>query len=385
VALTNHPTDEILKVTLEAESQEAETLDSTADSGDNDSVQLNSQTDDDAPSKTQTLISDMQVTSDHPVYVEGQGWLWAENLSIGDRLRRADGGYARVLAIERIELAEPEPVYNFTVKGPHTYFVLEVGVLVHNDRPDCGLFEGYEPEPGKGGFEYKKRTVKKVPLFEENIPDTPTGVKNAVGKDWEVKESWGITDEAGAKTLLSQIKGPDGTTGLFKRAYDPSKKQLIFKAGFGRDLPTWVQHAFAMSSKGTPTGTFFTIYQMKRLGIPEGAIRQVKMDTIVNNKTILQLKWLQNQFPDKSLDELLQYTHSVSYAKTVLTQTGYKIVPGSFKINHIDNTISPQTLRRGMEPEEMAAFNELMRELDIKENDKLFYAFDIEFEVEPVR
>jgi hypothetical protein len=37
-----------------------------------------------------------------------------------------------VLAIERIKLAEPEPVYNFTVKGPHTYFVLEVGVLVHN-------------------------------------------------------------------------------------------------------------------------------------------------------------------------------------------------------------------------------------------------------------
>ncbi len=51
---------------------------------------------------------------------------------MGDRLRRADGGMARVLAIERVDLAEPELVYNFTVKGPHTYFVLEVGVLVHN-------------------------------------------------------------------------------------------------------------------------------------------------------------------------------------------------------------------------------------------------------------
>jgi hypothetical protein len=136
VALTNHPTDEILKVTIEAESQEAETLDSTADSGDNDSTQLNSQTDDDAPSKIQNLKSEMEVTPDHPVYIEGKGWLNAENLSIGDRLRRADGGYARVLAIERIELAEPEPVYNFTVKGSHTYFVLEVGVLVHNCGPE---------------------------------------------------------------------------------------------------------------------------------------------------------------------------------------------------------------------------------------------------------
>jgi hypothetical protein len=32
-------------------------------------------------------------------------------------------------------LDEPELVYNFMVKGPHTYFVLEVGVLVHNCGP----------------------------------------------------------------------------------------------------------------------------------------------------------------------------------------------------------------------------------------------------------
>ena len=77
----------------------------------------------------------MEVTPEHPIYVEGQGWLWAENLSIGDTLRRADGGTAKVLAIERVKLDAPQLVYNFTVKGPHTYFVLEVGVLVHNDGP----------------------------------------------------------------------------------------------------------------------------------------------------------------------------------------------------------------------------------------------------------
>jgi hypothetical protein len=38
---------------------------------------------------------------------------------------------ARVLAIERVELDEPQLVYNLTVKGTHTYFVLEAGVLVH--------------------------------------------------------------------------------------------------------------------------------------------------------------------------------------------------------------------------------------------------------------
>ncbi|MBE7471958.1 MAG: hypothetical protein HS114_22700 [Anaerolineales bacterium] len=52
VALTNHPTDEVLKVTVEAETEQGSrgaevqgsgsvTLDSTADSGDNDQIQLN--------------------------------------------------------------------------------------------------------------------------------------------------------------------------------------------------------------------------------------------------------------------------------------------------------------------------------------------------------
>jgi hypothetical protein len=122
VALTNHPTTEILRITLD--SGDAET--------DNHEQQLNndSETDDDPAEADQSV---METTPDHPIYVEGQGWLNAENLSLGDRLRRADGGTAKVLAIERVVLAEPVAVYNFTVKGPHTYFVLEVGVLVHNE------------------------------------------------------------------------------------------------------------------------------------------------------------------------------------------------------------------------------------------------------------
>ncbi len=76
----------------------------------------------------------MEVTPNHPIYIEGRGWVNAEDVAVGDSLRRKDGGFAQVLAIERVVLDAPEMVYNFTVKGVHTYFVLEVGVLVHN----CG-------------------------------------------------------------------------------------------------------------------------------------------------------------------------------------------------------------------------------------------------------
>jgi hypothetical protein len=78
--------------------------------------------------------------------VEGRGWIDAEEVVLGDRLRRKDGGWARVLAVEQIVLAAPQMVYNFTVAGAHTYFVLEVGVLVHNCLPTRP--NGYTGPPG---------------------------------------------------------------------------------------------------------------------------------------------------------------------------------------------------------------------------------------------
>jgi hypothetical protein len=119
VALTNHPTDEILRITIEV-SDDEEAGEQGADGTNNDQ-------DDDGAGQ-----EEMEITPDHPVYVEEEGWLLAENLTEGDRLRRADGGMAKVLAIERVHLDEPESVYNFTVRGPHTYFVLDAEVLVHN-------------------------------------------------------------------------------------------------------------------------------------------------------------------------------------------------------------------------------------------------------------
>ena len=122
----------------------------------------------------------MEITPDHPVYVEGKGWLWAENLAVGDRLRRADGGWATVLAVERVKLAEPELVYNFTVKGPHTYFVLEVGVLVHN--ASCGdIEEGYvwrpnQSDPNLSPTKKRLREIPDNPDYYQNITPNSSSV-----------------------------------------------------------------------------------------------------------------------------------------------------------------------------------------------------------------
>ena len=172
VAVTSHTEDEILQITIEAEpgsrgaeEQGSNSLDSGSDTIDNTDSQLNSD-DDQSPNLQSPHL--LHVTPEHPIYVEGKGWLNAENLSIGDRLRRSDGGLAWVLALERVALDEPEVVYNFTVKGPHTYFVLEAGVLVHNagPYPGCELPED-SPRIGSGLIYDPQKTEEIFKVLDE--------------------------------------------------------------------------------------------------------------------------------------------------------------------------------------------------------------------------
>jgi RHS repeat-associated protein/uncharacterized repeat protein (TIGR01451 family) len=128
-ALTDHPTDELYRVVLS---------DDGGDDGnggnDGDRSADGDDSDDGDGQNGNPQQNVLWVTPDHPVYVEGMGWLTVENLTLGDRLRRADGGMAKVLAIDQIQLPAPVSVYNFTVADLHTYYVLDTSVLVHN----CG-------------------------------------------------------------------------------------------------------------------------------------------------------------------------------------------------------------------------------------------------------
>ena len=74
-------------------------------------------------------------TAEHPFYVKDRGWTKTQELSLGDELRTAAGGWASVKHFASTE--RTEPVFNIRVEDSHTYFVLPtiVGepVLVHND------------------------------------------------------------------------------------------------------------------------------------------------------------------------------------------------------------------------------------------------------------
>lgn len=62
----------------------------------------------------------------------GAGWVAAKDLKPDYKLVLQNGECASVGAIRREKLAEPIAVYNFEVKGFHTYYVRSDCVLVHN-------------------------------------------------------------------------------------------------------------------------------------------------------------------------------------------------------------------------------------------------------------
>ncbi|MCF2945589.1 polymorphic toxin-type HINT domain-containing protein, partial [Paenibacillus tarimensis] len=65
-------------------------------------------------------------------WVEGKGWVFADELQVGDKLQKADGSNLTIDKVEFVKLGEPVTVYNFTVADFHTYYVTDIGIWVHN-------------------------------------------------------------------------------------------------------------------------------------------------------------------------------------------------------------------------------------------------------------
>jgi RHS repeat-associated protein len=87
--------------------------------------------------KTATTMIDLYIdgekittTEEHPFWVPEVGWVAAKDLTAGTYLQTKTESW---LDIDRVDRhIEDKNVYNFEVEGFHTYFVSELGFLVHN-------------------------------------------------------------------------------------------------------------------------------------------------------------------------------------------------------------------------------------------------------------
>jgi RHS repeat-associated protein len=89
----------------------------------------------------------ISTTGEHPFWTPDKGWVEAKDLQVGSLLQTEDG---RIIDVDKVEKREGQfTVYNFKVEGFHTYFVSELGILVHN--ADCEeVAKLYKRELGGG-------------------------------------------------------------------------------------------------------------------------------------------------------------------------------------------------------------------------------------------
>jgi len=382
VALTNHPETDILRVIVESEVEDPaapaapdqSTVDTDEKSGDNETEQPN------------TEISSMEITPGHPVYVEDEGWLNAENLTEGDRLRRADGGYAKVLAVERVELDEPQEVYNFTVKGPHTYFVLSSGVLVHNVQcdPPWKNHPDIEHKPGK-----YESTISDQPASNTKLKDTyDETIRN---KENEITKEIRTTKVEVTKTEIKNGEEVEVTyTGSFHREYYPGEEPKLVMKNAERDPQiSRIQDPDPLLPGGTPTGAYVTMNQMNKMGIKPGTLKKVEMKNVVDFKTTLQWNWLSKNKKNLTTEEFQQIAeqlHSVHYAKTPLIQSGHRIKPGTIKVDvagadHTPIGATPKIFGQRYMPENVD-IDEMIAKYGFKDTDEVDWGINISFEVE---
>ncbi len=141
----------------------------------------------------------IDTTDSHPFYVQGQGFVSAEDLQAGEQLATPDGQSAMVLGTSSEAEANGVQVYNFTVANDHTYFV----------------------EPATGGAGATPGTLGVDALWVHNncfgqwVP-ADQGAWSQAARDYQEQ----ITGHAGEAFLLNGVKfdGFDAEAGTLLEA-----------------------------------------------------------------------------------------------------------------------------------------------------------------------
>ncbi|MEF2246470.1 S8 family serine peptidase [Paenibacillus sp. IITD108] len=146
----------------------------------------------------------IETTDNHPFWIEGKGWVFADELQVGDMLQRPDGSNLTIDKVEFVKLDEPVTVYNFTVADFHTYYVTDIGIWVHNTNcKGAGL---------TGGGNWKYNADKDLDLrgtgktYKDALDEAFK--RTGVPKDQFNVTKWG--KDKNGKSVPVEWSGPNG-------------------------------------------------------------------------------------------------------------------------------------------------------------------------------
>ena len=156
----------------------------------------------------------------------------------------------------------------------------------------------------------------------------------------------------------------------------------------GVKLPTWVTTRIPFSAKRglTPLSVYMNLRTFHGLGIKfaDPLLAQLKMSTVINATTCIQLHWLRKVYPDTPIEELVKYTHSYRYAETALQQSGFKVtrveVPNPKMSQSAEKMVAPDSIWY----DQRIPGDDLLRRYDIEPDEIVKQGYDITLHVEPI-
>ncbi len=158
----------------------------------------------------------ISTTGEHPFWTPDKGWVEAQDLVVGSLVQTSDG---RTIDVDRVEKREGDfTVYNFKVEGFHSYFVSDLGILVHNAVcPTDDMWDDLD-------------------AFDNNVPGSfrdpvPDAVNHIMNDHRERLGELGLGGREDLQNLIDNLYNnspqvwsrPDGT-----KAYVDPTKNLVF-------------------------------------------------------------------------------------------------------------------------------------------------------------
>ena len=138
-----------------------------------------------ADSKTGKAVETIQTTRNHPLYVDGKGWIPAGGLAIGNSIVTRAGPTLVIKDIYWERQADGYKVYNFEVEDTHTYFVgtANGGSWVHNygiypEKPLNHAYQrGHAADFGVSGNWNRQNAQKFKDALDNHMDNAPlTGI-----------------------------------------------------------------------------------------------------------------------------------------------------------------------------------------------------------------
>jgi Pretoxin HINT domain/TadE-like protein/Restriction endonuclease fold toxin 5 len=132
----------------------------------------------------ETEASALAVTAEHPFWVQGRGWVAAQDIEFGTPVATANGD---TLVLSNTRVDEPLQVFNFSVAGTASYFVGNEGLWAHNAT--CAVRVQYRrprspsnfavgaSDGGAGQWTRISRPDNDAYRYQERITGAPRGVE----------------------------------------------------------------------------------------------------------------------------------------------------------------------------------------------------------------